>query len=37
MSEHKIPFSRRKFLATTALGAAASIAMPSVLRAAGRR
>ena len=35
MSDHKIPFSRRQFLATTALGAAASIAMPSVLRAAG--
>jgi branched-chain amino acid transport system substrate-binding protein len=35
MSDHKIPFSRRQFLATTALGAAASMAMPSVLRAAG--
>ena len=39
MSDQKLPFSRRQFLATTALGAAAtaaaSIAMPSVLRAAG--
>ena len=39
MSEQKIPFSRRRFLATTALGAAAaasgSLAMPSVLRAQG--
>ncbi|MGB7099431.1 MAG: ABC transporter substrate-binding protein [Xanthobacteraceae bacterium] len=37
MSEQKMPFSRRRFLATTALGAAAaasgSLAMPSVLRA----
>jgi len=37
MSNRKIPFSRRRFLATTALGAAAaatgSLAMPSVLRA----
>ena len=39
MSEQKMPFSRRRFLATTALGAAAaasgSLAMPSVLRAQG--
>jgi branched-chain amino acid transport system substrate-binding protein len=39
MSDKKIPFSRRQFLATSALGAAAAatgtIAMPSVLRAAG--
>ncbi len=39
MSDQKIPFSRRQFLTTTALGAATaaagSIAMPSVLRAAG--
>jgi branched-chain amino acid transport system substrate-binding protein len=38
MSDQKIPFSRRQFLATTALGAAAatgSLAMPSVLRAQG--
>jgi len=39
MSDQKIPLSRRQFLATTTLGAAAvaagSIAMPSVLRAAG--
>ena len=39
MSDQKIPFSRRQFLATTALGAATAaagtIAMPSVLRAAG--
>ena len=38
MSDHRVPFSRRKFLATTALGAAAatgSLAMPSVLRAQG--
>jgi len=39
MSEHKIPLSRRRFLATTALGAASaasgSIAMPWVARAAG--
>lgn len=34
MSDQKIPFSRRTFLATTALGAA-TIAMPSVLRAQG--
>jgi branched-chain amino acid transport system substrate-binding protein len=34
MSKKKNPFSRRQFLATSALGAAA-IAMPSVLRAAG--
>jgi len=37
MSKQKMPLSRRKFLATTALGAAAaasgSLAMPSVLRA----
>jgi branched-chain amino acid transport system substrate-binding protein len=37
MSEQKIPLNRRRFLATTALGAAAaasgSLAMPSVLRA----
>jgi branched-chain amino acid transport system substrate-binding protein len=32
MSDRKVPFSRRTFLATTALGAAA-VAMPSVLRA----
>ena len=39
MSEKKMPFSRRRFLATTALGAAAaasgSLAIPSVLRAQG--
>src|SRR5580658_10831769 len=39
MSEQKMPFSRRRFLATTAFGAAAaasgSLAMPSVLRAQG--
>ncbi len=39
MSEQKMPFSRRRFLTTTALGAAAaasgSVAMPSVLRAQG--
>ena len=39
MSEQRMPFSRRRFLATTALGAAAaasgSLAMPSVLRAQG--
>ena len=39
MSREKMPFSRRRFLATTALGAAAaasgSLAMPSVLRAEG--
>jgi len=39
MSEQKMPFSRRRFLATTALGAASaasgSLAMPSVLRAQG--
>ena len=39
MSDRKIPFSRRKFLATTALGVAAAatgtLAMPSVLRAQG--
>ena len=34
MPNRKIPFSRRTFLATTALGAAA-VAMPSVLRAQG--
>lgn len=34
MSDHKVPFSRRTFLATTALGAA-TVAMPSVLRAQG--
>jgi len=34
MPNRKIPFSRRAFLATTALGAAA-VAMPSVLRAQG--
>jgi len=34
MSNQKIPFSRRRFLATTALGAAA-LAAPSVLRAQG--
>src|SRR5487761_2354458 len=38
MSDQRMPFSRRQFLATTALGAAAatgSLAMPSVLRAQG--
>jgi branched-chain amino acid transport system substrate-binding protein len=39
MSKPKMPLSRRRFLATTALGAAAtasgSLAMPSVLRAQG--
>src|SRR5215831_18534484 len=38
MSDHQVPFSRRKFLASTALGAAAatgSLAMPSILRAQG--
>ena len=35
MSHKKIPFSRRQFLASSALGAA-TIAMPSVLRAAGK-
>src|SRR3569833_885281 len=39
MSNEKIPLSRRQFIASTALGAAAAaagtIAMPSVLRAAG--
>ncbi len=38
MSDQRMPFSRRRFLATTALGAAAatgSLAMPSVLRAQG--
>src|ERR1700688_3691126 len=39
MSPQKAPLSRRRFLATTALGgtavAAGSIAMPSVLRAQG--
>ena len=39
MSISRMPFSRRRFLATTALGAAAaatgSLAMPSVLRAQG--
>ncbi|HEX5211835.1 MAG TPA: ABC transporter substrate-binding protein [Pseudolabrys sp.] len=38
MSDHRVPFSRRKFLASTALGAAAaagSLAMPSILRAQG--
>jgi branched-chain amino acid transport system substrate-binding protein len=39
MTDQRMPFSRRKFLATTALGAAAaatgSLAMPSVLRAQG--
>ncbi len=38
MSDYRMPFSRRKFLATTALGAAAatgSLAMPSMLRAQG--
>src|ERR1700677_1024782 len=37
MSDHHTPFSRRRFLATTALSAAAaasgSLAMPSVVRA----
>ena len=35
MPNRKIPFSRRAFLATTALGRAAAVAMPSVLRAQG--
>ena len=39
MSEHKIPLSRRRFLASAALGTASvatgAIAMPSILRAAG--
>jgi branched-chain amino acid transport system substrate-binding protein len=39
MSQKKMPFSRRRFLASTALGVAAaasgSLAMPSVLRAQG--
>jgi branched-chain amino acid transport system substrate-binding protein len=39
VSKQKTPFSRRRFLATTALGAAAAasgtLAMPSVLRAQG--
>jgi len=39
MSEQKMPFSRRRFLVTSTLGAAAaasgSLAMPSVLRAQG--
>src|SRR5271163_3120739 len=39
MSEQKMPFSRRRFLASTVLGAAAaasgSLAMPSILRAQG--
>jgi branched-chain amino acid transport system substrate-binding protein len=36
MSQHKMPVSRRRFLATTALGAAAAtVAAPSVLRAQG--
>ena len=39
MSEQKLPFSRRRFLATTALGAAAAatgnLAMPAVVRAQG--
>jgi branched-chain amino acid transport system substrate-binding protein len=39
MSDQKMPFSRRRFLATTALGAAAAasgtLATPSVLRAQG--
>src|SRR5579864_6969262 len=39
MSDQKFPFSRRQFLATTAVGAAVaatgSVAMPSVLRAQG--
>ena len=38
MSREKMPFSRRRFLTTTALGAAAasgSLAMPSLLRAQG--
>jgi len=38
MSDRMKPFSRRKFIATTALGAAAaagSLAMPSILRAQG--
>jgi branched-chain amino acid transport system substrate-binding protein len=39
MSEHKIPLSRRRFLASAAFGTASvatgAIAMPSILRAAG--
>jgi branched-chain amino acid transport system substrate-binding protein len=36
MSKHKVPLSRRRFLAGTALGAAAgSITMPAILRGAG--
>jgi branched-chain amino acid transport system substrate-binding protein len=39
MSEHKMPLSRRKFIATSALGAAGvavgALAMPSVVRAQG--
>ena len=35
MSDTKFPLSRRQFIASTALGATAAIAMPSVLRAAG--
>jgi len=41
MSEQKKPLSRRRFLATTALGAAAAasgtLAMPSILRAQAPR
>jgi branched-chain amino acid transport system substrate-binding protein len=35
MSDHRIPYTRRKFLASSTLGVAASLAMPSVLRAQG--
>ncbi|WP_137045245.1 ABC transporter substrate-binding protein [Pseudolabrys sp. FHR47] len=35
MFEKKFPLSRRQFITSTALGATAAIAMPSVLRAAG--
>ena len=35
MTDNKFPLSRRRFITTTALGATAAIAMPSVLRAQG--
>src|SRR5471032_1678544 len=35
MSDHRIPYTRRKFLASSTLGVAASLAMPSILRAQG--
>lgn len=35
MTDTKFPLSRRRFITTTALGATAAIAMPSVLRAQG--